>query len=381
MHDILIVGAGPAGSLAARTMAEKGYEVMVLEEHRSPGKPQHCTGLVSEETIRMSRVKPDILSTLYGAEVVFPNGQSITVRADKPKAYLVDRIDLEIKMAEAAQNAGADYCYSEKYKSHSVGDAVLVETNVKSHRGKVLIGADGASSAIAMSLGENRPKEYLRGIQADVNFRMDDHDTFKMFIGNSIAPGFFAWMIPCESFTRFGLCASWSAGPPSEFLSDMLIRMGMQDRVMRIFSGKIPLGIRPMLVGDRIMLTGDAAGFVKPMSGGGLYPTFRANKPLTDTILSGLDADLLYSRDLSAYERLCNEDFGRELERSYALRKRYKKFTDADFNRVYDYLIKNDIVSDLNNIDIDHPTETLSKVLRKPKNFVSALSVMLRTIR
>jgi len=381
MHDIIIVGAGPAGSLAARTLAEHSYEVLVLEEHRTPGKPQHCTGLVSEETIKMSRVKPDILSTLYGAEVVFPNGQSLTVRSDKPKARLVDRIDLEIKMSEAAQNSGADYSYGEKYVNHNVGDIVTLETNIRTHRGKVLIGADGASSNIAMSLGENRPKEYIRGIQADVRYRMDNQDIFKMFIGNNVAPGFFAWMIPCDSFTRIGLCTTWSAGPPAEYLSDILIRMGLQDKVMRIFAGKIPLGVRPYLVGDRVMLTGDAAGFVKPMSGGGLYPTFRANRHLCDVLLNSMDSDALYSRDLSSYERLCNEDFGHELDRGYSLRKRYKKFTDADFNRVYEYLVKNDITTQLNDLDIDHPTETLTKVLKKPKNLFSALNVALRTMR
>jgi flavin-dependent dehydrogenase len=58
MHDIIVVGAGPAGSLAARRLAEKKYEVLVLEEHESPGVPQHCTGLVSEETLKMSGVMP-----------------------------------------------------------------------------------------------------------------------------------------------------------------------------------------------------------------------------------------------------------------------------------------------------------------------------------
>ncbi len=381
MHDVIIVGAGPAGNLAARTLAEKKYEVIVLEEHESPGLPMHCTGFVSEETLRMSRVKPDIYSTIYGAEVTFPNGKSIEVRSDKPKGVMIDRVDLEVKMAEAAQKAGADYCFNERYQGHTVGDAVVVDTTVRPHRGKVLIGADGANSQVAMSLGDNRPNEYIRGIQVDVDYAMEDQEMLKLYLGNTVAPGFFAWAIPCGDFTRIGLCSSWSAGPPSEYLSDILVRMGFHDKVLKVYSGKIPLGIRPYLSGDRVLLTGDAAGFVKPLSGGGLYPTFKANAHLMTSITNGLDSDALYSRDLSEYSRNCMDDFGRELERSYQLRKRYKKLTDSDLNRIYDYIQKNDLIEYAKDIDIDHPADVVKKVLKVPSLLFSAIPLFMRSVR
>lgn len=380
MHDVVVVGAGPAGNLAARSLAERKFEVLVIEEHDSSGLPQHCTGLISDETIAMSRVRPDIYNTLYGAEVIFPNGQSIEVRSDKPKARIVDRVDMEMKMAAAAIDAGADYCYNEKYKSHVIGDAVVVDTDVRPHRGKILIGADGASSTIAMSLGDNRPREYVRGIQADVKYKMENQDLFRVFLGNSIAPGFFAWEIPCGSFTRIGLCTSWSAGAPSQYLIDLLIRLGLEDKVIKVTSGKIPLGGRQFVCGDRCILTGDAAGFVKPISGGGLYPTFRANRHLTDVLAAGLDSDAVYTRDLSDYERACNEDFGRDLDRGYRLRKAFVKLTDPDLNKVYDYIQKNDLVPILNDFNIDHPSETFTRIVRSPHALLSALPLVLRTI-
>ncbi len=381
MHDVIIVGAGPAGNLAARRLAEKKYDVIVLEEHESPGVPQHCTGLVSEETIKMSGVRPEIYSTLYGAEVIFPNGQSIEARSNKPKGFMVDRVDLEVKMAEAAMDAGADYCFNERYTGHTIGTAVVTDTTVRPHRGKVLVGADGASSQVAMSLGDNGPKEYIRGIQADVKYTMDDQEMLKLYLGNNVAPGFFAWAIPCGSFTRIGLCTSWSAGPPSEYLSDILLRMGFHDKVLKVHSGKIPLGVRPYLCGDRCLLTGDAAGFVKPLSGGGLYPAFRANEHLVNTIANGMDSDALYNRDLSEYTRACMDDFGRELDRAYQLRKRYKKLSDNDFNRIYDYILKNDLVPYINDIDIDHPGEVFKRVLKSPSAFFSAIPLALRSVK
>ena len=381
MHDAIIVGGGPAGSLAARSLADKKYDVLVLEDHVSPGLPMHCTGLVSDETIRMSGVRPDIINTLYGAEFIFPSGQSVTVRSKKPKARLIDRVDLDKKLAQSAMNAGARFSFSDKYISHTVGDEVSVESDTGAHRAKVIIGADGASSAVAMSLGENRPKEYIRGIQADVNYTMEDQDLFKVYVGNNIAPGFFAWEVPCGGFTRIGLCTSWSVGAPSEYLSKFLINKGLQDKVMQVYSGKIPLGGRQFISGDRCLLVGDAAGFVKPLSGGGLNPAFRANEHLVNTLMNGMDSDALFARDLLEYDKACSGDFGKELDRSYSLRKRFKKMSDNDFNKVYDYVMKNDLVPMLNEFDIDHPTNLIKEITSKPKAMISALPLMLRAMK
>jgi len=381
MHDVIVVGAGPAGSLAAKTLAQAQYDVLVLEDHDTPGIPQHCTGLITDETIRMSGVKPDIINTFHSVEFVFPSGQTIRVDSEKALANIVDRVDMEQKMVDAAKMEGVEYSFSNAYQSHTVGDSVVVQSQSGAHKAKILVGADGAMSKIAMSLGENRPKEYIRGIQADVRHTMEDQDTFRIYLGNSVAPGFFAWEIPCGSMTRIGLCASWSAGVPSEYLSSMLIRMGYQDRIVKVYSGKIPLGGRQFLCGDRVILTGDAAGFVKPLSGGGLYPLFKANPHLVSVISAGLDSGALSSRDLAEYERLCKDDFIRDLNKAYKLRKRYKNISDSDFNKIHDIVVKNDLAQLISDMDIDHPAGTIKKMISKPRVFISALPIIMRSIR
>lgn len=381
MRDVIVVGAGPAGTLAARSLAEKGFEVMVLEDHETSGTPQHCTGLISEETLGMSRVKPDILSKINAAEFIFPNGQSITLRSKDVMSVMVDRIDLDMKMAEAAEDAGAELSYSEAYVTHTSSEIVEVETTARMHRAKALIGADGASSKVAMALGDNYPKEYIRGIQADVKYTMDEQDTFKVYLGNNIAPGFFAWAVPAGPFTRIGLCTSWSAGAPSKYLTDLLIRVGLEDDVIQVYSGKIPLGVRPILSADRCLLTGDAAGFVKPLSGGGLFPTFKANEILVETMSAGLDSDNLYSRDLAGYDRRIKDGIGKELNRAYSLRKKFKNMSDPDFNKIYDYIKKNDLEPSLSELNIDHPGDLIKNILHKPKAVMAAIPIYLRSIR
>ncbi len=381
MHDVIVVGGGPSGSLVSRLLAERNYEVQMLEDHAASGEPQHCSGIVSDETIRMSKVEPEIINTIHGLDFTFPNGQSIEVRSDVHKARIIDRMDFDRKMADAAADAGTDILYSDRYSGHRVGDIIHMDSTSGLHRAKALIGADGSSSKVAMSLSENNyPKEYVRGIQADVTYRMDDQEVIKVFFGNKVAPGFFAWMIPCGSFTRVGLCAAWSAGSPAEYLKDMLIRQGLQDKVEKVYAGKIPLGTRPMICDDRCLLIGDAAGFVKPLSGGGLYPGLKSAINASKILSSRLDSDSLFSRDLVEYEKVCRADFGRELDEGYSARKRFKKLSDSDFNKVYDFVTKNDLVPQVRGFEWDHPLSSIHNVMKSPKLILSALPLLMRSL-
>ena len=89
MRDVVVVGGGPAGSRSAALLA-RDADVVVLEEHPRSGVPMQCAGLITDDVIELSGVRPDILSTLFGAEVVFPDGTALTVRSNSPKARAVD---------------------------------------------------------------------------------------------------------------------------------------------------------------------------------------------------------------------------------------------------------------------------------------------------
>jgi len=380
MRDVIVVGAGPAGSLAAKTLAKDGYDIEVLEEHPVPGLPQHCTGFVSDQTIAMSGVEPDIISTIYGADVVFPDGRSVHVHSKNPKGRIVDRVDMERKMVDGALNAGACFSFNDRYASHSVKGGVSVRSTTGTHGSRLLVGADGHSSKIALSLGNNAPAEYVRGIQADVRLRMDDQDHFKAYLGNNVAPGFFAWQMPCGDFTRIGLCVGSAADHPYSYLKALLVRLGVEDRVDRLFCGKIPLGGRSVTYGDRVLLAGDAAGLVKAVSGGGLYPAFRANQHLIGAAEAALESDSFSSKDLSRYEKGWKGDMGRSLAFGYFMRKRYNGMSDADLGKAYSWVSKPDVRSKLDEVDIDNPGDIAKAILRDPASFCRGIGMILRSI-
>lgn len=214
MYDAVVIGGGPAGSKAAELLA-KDRDVLVLEEHSEPGVPVECAGLVTDEVIDLSGVRPDILNVLYGANVFFPGGGKISVKSGWPKANLIDRADLDRKLAWKAADAGAEYRYNEKYMGHSIGDRSVVESDKGKTECSLIIGADGHSSKVAMSLcADNSPREYVRGFQMDIRKKYDEPDMMNLRLGSEIAPGFFSWEIPFGEYVRVGLCTSWSAGPP-----------------------------------------------------------------------------------------------------------------------------------------------------------------------
>ncbi|MFA6803792.1 MAG: NAD(P)/FAD-dependent oxidoreductase [Candidatus Methanomethylophilaceae archaeon] len=383
MHDdVVVIGGGPAGSRAARLLS-RDYDVTVLEDHPVSGIPVQCTGLITQRVVELSGVKPNILNELYGANVHFPNGGVISARSGRSKALLVERSDLDVRMAHAAQDAGAKYAYSERYMSHRIEDGAvkLKTTSGKVYDSTMIIGADGQNSKVSMSLDGNLPKEYVRGIQVDLKHEMDDQKMIDIYIGAEIAPGFFSWEIPFGEYTRVGLCTAWSAGPPVDYMKVLLKRTGLEGKeVVGRVCGKIPIGGRRRTYDDNMLLIGDAAGQVKPVSGGGLYPSFMAAPCLKKTVDAAFESEVFTRKRLSIYERKWKKAVGKELKRGYRLRKMYDNLSDDDLNNTYDVINREDVTRVLNDIDIDSPSDVVPIVLRNIPVAMRMLPILLRSL-
>ncbi|MDR2846626.1 MAG: NAD(P)/FAD-dependent oxidoreductase [Candidatus Methanoplasma sp.] len=381
MRDIVVVGGGPAGTKAAALLAGD-HDVLILEEHDRPGTPTQCTGLISPDVVKMSGVRPDILNTLYGAHVHFPGGGCYTVRSKGPKAVIIDRDDLDTRMADLAVERGAELICGEKYIGHRISDGkAKIETNKGEHLASLIVGADGHSSSTASSVGNNDPKEYLRGIQVDVRNRSDDADMMVLRIGTDVAPGFFSWEIPFGDFTRVGLCTSWNAGPPADHLHHLLKISGLQSKdTVKKYCGKIPIGGRRTSFGDNLLLIGDAAGQVKPISGGGLHPAFKAAPLLKEAADTALRTGDLSARHLSRYEKAWKKDIGKELSRGYRVRKMFVKLSDRDLDKIFGIMDREDIRNIMDNIDLDRPSAMAPAVLRNPVVTAKLLPTLMKAI-
>ena len=196
-----------------------------------------------------------------------------------------------------------------------------------------------------------------------------------------MAPGFFAWSIPFDGFTRVGLCTSWNRGLPNDYLKSLFRNNGMDScEVVRKYSGKIPLGGRRRTYSDNLLLVGDAAGQVKPISGGGLYPGLIAAEHAAQMVHEALKNDDLSSRFLSIYEKRWRKDLGKSLDRAYRIRKMYVKMDDDDFNRFVSHLRDERIMDIMRSADIDDPGVAVKRMMKHPAIMIRMLPTVLRSI-
>ncbi|MEN3010490.1 MAG: NAD(P)/FAD-dependent oxidoreductase [Candidatus Bipolaricaulaceae bacterium] len=259
--DVVVVGGGPAGALAARAAAQAGAKTLLLE--RAPRREARCAGLVSLATAERLAVPPDlVLREICGLRVFGPDGPVLALRAAHPKAVVLDRTSLDRWLLTQAQEQGVHLAAA---PAKAVAPGVLhgPPAPVKF---AVLVGADGAVSLVGRSLGLPRPQEILIGLQAVVEAELGDE--VHVFLG--VIPDFFAWAVPAEEGrARVGL-ATREGRAAQAGLRALLKTWFPTARVRQVQAGLIPLGPPPRTAQGDALLVGNAAGQVKPLTGGGL---------------------------------------------------------------------------------------------------------------
>jgi flavin-dependent dehydrogenase len=325
----------------------------------------------------MLEVSPDILNRISGADVIFPGGGRFEVRFGKTAAVLVDRPGLDRKLAEKASDLGAEMMYGTKCTGISMSpDGVSIHTGSTDIESRIVIGADGQRSSL---ISNNAPKEFVFGIGADIRHRPEHDDIMTLRIGSEFAPGFFSWEIPFGDMVRIGLCIKEGGNTPNHHLKKLRKAVGAEDKeTVSRYSGKIPIGGRPRSYGERTLLIGDAAGQVKPISGGGMYPICKAAPILAETVKSSLEAGDTSSRYLSRYEKGWKKEMGKEMSRGYRIRKMYTALSDKDLDKVFRIINRDDMRSILSSIDIDDPSGVAAAMLRNPQVCIRFLPFMLR---
>lgn len=381
MYDAVIVGAGPAGTTAAASIA-KGRNVLIIEEHDEIGVPAQCAGLISVGTADSLGVGFERYGTADTFNIIFPDGREIRIPFDRPRMTVLNRTELDRKLSEKAADSGAEIRRSVKYLSHSVKDGIAyVETTDGTLETKLLIGADGHSSKVALSLGNNGPREYVRGLEFDIKHKSEEQNKIDVIFGTKVAPGFFAWSIPCGDFTRVGLCTSWDAGLPSDYIAPLINRLGLSDKpVLKKYSGKIPLGGRRITYSDNLMLIGDAAGQIKPISGGGLYPIVKAVPCLRETAEEAFGKNDFSGKVLSRYEKRWKSAIGKEMKNGYRMRKMFIKMNDDDFGGMYRAFDNEKLIRHMGEIDIDNTSSIAKYALVNPTFMRYAVPIGLKVL-
>jgi len=301
-YDVTIVGAGPIGGYTATLLAKQNIKTSIIEQHKQVGKPVSCAGLVTPRVFDLFEIpKKDIVqNSIKGANIHSPSGEILTIGGEKINALSIDRFKIDTYLLnEAERNNVSLFLENKVLSAQKYEDYIEIQTSKnKQFKSKLLIGADGPYSKIRDVFGMPQPKEYLRGIGAEVNNANLNPDFVEIFIGTNIAPGFFAWIIPTNSNgskARIGLCINQeNTKPPmfyfNKFLSNQHTKKYFDNIIIEEKNGGIiPLGLLKQTVTDNVLLVGDAAAQVKPTSGGGIFPGLLCAQHCSKIVKSALE--------------------------------------------------------------------------------------------
>ncbi len=366
--EVVVIGGGPVGSTFAAQTAS--CSTIVIEEHEEIGSPVQCTGLVHPRVVEMARAEGTVLNTITGFRLVLPGGRNLEVRSGETKAVVIDRVKFDRICSSRAEEEGADILTGLEFKGFQ-RDGRRLRIKLKGPNGPeelstdLLVGADGYKSRVGKEAGIGPPREVVRGIQVDLDVRMDEQSLVEVLIGQKVAPGFFAWVLPCGDFTRVGLGVANANGAPSKYLSALIKQKGLEGAErLRIISGAIPIGPPKRTYADNILIVGDAAAQTKPLSGGGLYTGMRAARWAAMTAVEAIKEKDLSAKRLSEYEARWRADLGKELDRGLLIRRAFVKMTDKKLDEVGRLLDRNDAKVVLATGDIDYPSKIASPLLR-----------------
>lgn len=345
-YDVIVVGAGPAGGMAALSAARLGLRTALIEEHHEVGIPIHCSGKLQLHAFREFNLPSHlILNTLQAGAFYAPDGTVARVRRAEPDSHVVDRGVFDRWLAGQAQEQRADLILDTRLRAaERVNGAIRVtgDRNGQAYAAtaSVIIDAEGARPVLPRMLGLDLPRRSVMGLQYQMSgVELDDEDCPEVYLGTSSSPGFFAWLMPIgPGRGRVGLCVDPAFAPraPIYYLERLIGEHPVASRRLRRavidqkLAGPIPvISRRQVTTTDGMVVVGDAAGHVKATSGGGIYFSLIGGQ-LAATAAAGSVGGRPAA--LREYERGWRRRFGRELWFTSMVRTTLNRMTDADLD-------------------------------------------------
>lgn len=288
--DVVVVGAGFAGLACARRAAERGLSVLVLDRQAGPGQRIHTTGILVKEAWSEWRVPASLVRRIHRVRVYTPSHRFLELEREGYFFMATDTSRLMRHLADETRRAGAEIRFGEAFPGADsrAGPLVLGESGVTC---RFLIGADGAGSRVADSFGLDRNRRLLKGVEWEFEPRPGDGDCLHCFIDPECAPGYIGWVVPGVGATQVGLALhrGHRADMP-RFIAKMDPLFDLSGRqVLEKRGGVIPCGgLLRNFYGERVLLLGDAAGMVSPLTAGGIHHALRFGKIAADAVADHL---------------------------------------------------------------------------------------------
>jgi digeranylgeranylglycerophospholipid reductase len=331
-YDVVVVGAGPAGSVTAKTAAERGLAVLLLERNAEIGVPVRCAEGISKELEQYVEIDRRWISTeVKGITTYGPDGAAVqlSVEGADIAGYVLERRLFDKALAQQAARAGADVWvktqvyglimengYAKGVYAHAAGGDVAIHADV-------VVGADGVESRVGRWAGIDTTLA-LKDVCTCAQFLMSDIEVdshyLETYFSREIAPKGYAWIFPKgERCANVGLGiggdVSGDGHRAVDYLRAFVEKRFPDGKVLAEIYGAVPLsGPVYETVANGLLLVGDAARHVQPITGGGIVQAIQGGTIAGDVIAKAVKARNVSKRRLQEYEKRWKREFGRVLE-------------------------------------------------------------------
>ncbi|MBI4167844.1 MAG: NAD(P)/FAD-dependent oxidoreductase [Candidatus Aenigmarchaeota archaeon] len=341
-YDVIVIGGGSAGLNTAINCSKAGLRVAVIEEHSKIGFPRHCSGLYSTRFLSLMEVKEDFYEhEVFGAKFHSPSGKVIELMRKERVAFVINRELLDDFLGKSAQEFGVNVISNSKVLDFStdLNGATIITTDGKTLTTKLICGADGSNSFIRRKLGIEAPHK-LHGIMA-ITDEADYNNFVDLYFDNKLYPGFFAWKIPRGKTIEYGIAGEVGPNNVHNF-NNFLLKFNVTK--YELSSGMIPFGFQKSYA-DRILLVGDAAAQVKPLTGGGVIYGMICASAAANIFKEAIEKNRFDENFLSRYQKMWRSRIGKGISRGLLIRKIYAKMPnkaiDASFAILNNRITKN----------------------------------------
>jgi digeranylgeranylglycerophospholipid reductase len=353
-YDVIVVGAGPGGSVAARTAAEE-CDVLLIEKRQEIGAPVRCAEGVLKRAF-LELVQPDkkwISSYVRGYRIFAPDGTMLEVSAEAmgiegELAYILDRKIFDRELAKDAAKYGADVVVRTRATGLIVEDGVVKGVKIKKLgenfevRSKVVIGADGVESQVGRWAGINTALK-LKDVGSGAQYLMADVDVAEgfcdIYVGSRAAGGY-AWVFPKgEKLANVGVGMPGSLlneKRPIDYLDEFVSKKFPEGQQLGLIIGSGPCSDElKTTIGNGLILVGDAAHHCDPLSGAGITNAMEDGKlagKVASKAVKQRDASVHVLHEYEVQRR--RSLFGKLQKHEYRIKEFVATLSDDELNKL-----------------------------------------------
>ena len=357
-YDVVVVGSGPAGSATARFAAESGANVLIIERRQEVGVPVLCGEGISKKVddFKVLEGRRWIANNMEGARIFSPDGTMVKLAADMAgdeTGYVLYRDIFDQELARGAIRAGAELMLNtyavDVLKENGKVNGVKAKQFGKEFdiEADIIVGADGVESKIGRWAGMKttlKPYDLETCAQYTLSNVEFDKEYCDFYLGKKIAPGGYVWVFPKGkdiANVGIGILASLSEpGMPLKLLDKFIdshpeLKKG---EPLRFLAGAVPVAEPIESVRDNLLLIGDAARQVDPITGGGLMASIEAGEIAGETIGKAVGEQRFDKKMLSSYEEKLENTVYKKLKRNYVVKEIILGMEDKTLNMLADSL-------------------------------------------